>query len=143
VEEDGFLVNGHIAALSMRAKLRGVRSSEGEPIFQRSMQDRTRWELDGGPVYFPTNGCMDASQALMFSGDWNQLVFAWRQDINWKVADQAVIQDAGGNIVYNLFQQDIVALRMTMRLGFQLPNPVNRINEDDSTRYPFSVLEPK
>jgi hypothetical protein len=27
-----------------------------------------------------------------------------------------------------------------MRLGWQLPNPINRVNQNDATRYPFAVL---
>jgi len=34
----------------------------------------------------------------------------------------------------------MVALRAVMRLGWQLPNPINRINPNDATRYPFAVL---
>lgn len=147
VEEDGFAVNGHIADLSLRAKLRGLRASTGEPIFQRSMdrqdvQGATRYELDGEPIFFPRNGSMDSSQALLFSGDWSQLVYAVRQDITYKVLDQAVIQDGSGSIVYNLAQQDMVALRAVLRLGWQVPNPTNHVQSTEASRYPFAALIP-
>lgn len=142
VEEDGYGVTGHVAALTMRAKLRGLRDDNGVPIFNRTVQAASMYELDGAPVEFPRNGSMDASTALMFSGDWTQLVYAMRQDITYKVLSEAVIQDGSGNIVYNLAQQDMVALRAVMRLGWQLPNPINRVNSNSSTRYPFSVLLP-
>lgn len=147
VEEDGFMVNGHVAALSVRAKLRGLRDSQGNPIFMRSLdrqdvQGATRYELDGEPIIFPRNGSMLAASALLFSGDWTQLVYAIRQDITYKVLTEAVIQDGAGNIVYNLAQQDMVALRAVFRLGWQLPNPINRIQETEANRYPFGVLVP-
>lgn len=142
VEQDGYSVTGHVAALTMRSRLRGLRDTTGQPIFVRTMQASTAYDLDGAPIEFPTNGCMDAAQALMFSGDWKQLVYAIRQDITYKILDQAVIQDSSGAIVYNLAQQDMVALRAVMRLGWQLPNPINRVNENSATRYPFSVLLP-
>lgn len=142
VEEDGYMPNGHIGALSMRAKLRGLRDSNGNPIFNRVVQSATMYELDGAPIDFPANGAMDASDALLFSGDWSQLVYSVRQDITYKVLDQAVIQDGSGNIVFNLAQQDMVALRCVMRIGWALPNPTNRVNTNDATRYPFAVLLP-
>ena len=142
VEEDGFGVTGHVAALTMRAKLRGLRDDNGVPIFNRTVQAASMYELDGAPVEFPRNGSMDAATALMFTGDWTQLVYAMRQDITYKILTEAVIQDGSGNIVYNLAQQDMVALRAVMRLGWQLPNPINRVNTSSSTRYPFSVLVP-
>lgn len=151
VEADGFNVNGHISALVMRSRLRGLRAqvydgsstvAGGAPLFMRTMQDGAMYELDGSPVFFPTNGSMDATQALMFSGDWNQLVYSMRQDITFKILTEAVIQDGSGNIVYNLAQQDMVALRAVMRLGWQLPNPINRVQPTEASRYPFAVLVP-
>jgi hypothetical protein len=88
---------------------------------------------------FPTNGAIDQTY-LLVSGEWPQLVYALRQDITYKVLDQAVITDNTGAIVYNLAQQDMVALRCVIRLGFALPNPLNRINQNAATRYPFAVL---
>jgi len=141
VETDGFMVSGHVAHLTMRGGLRGVRDANGQPIFTRSMQDKNRYELDGAPILFPRNGSVVAASSLLISGDWTQLVYSLRQDITYKVLDQAVIQDAAGQIVYNLAQQDMVALRAVMRLGWQLPNPLNRINPTDATRYPFAILQ--
>lgn len=142
VEADGFMANGHVGALTMKAKLRGLRDTTGQPIFLRSMQDAGQYELDGEPIYFPENGAINPAEALLFTGDWNQLVWAVRQDVTVKVLDQAVIQDGAGNIIYNLAQQDMVALRCVFRLGWALPNPINPINSNSATRYPFAVLVP-
>jgi len=140
VENDGFMTTGHVGALTMKARLRGLRDANGIPIFNRSMQETTRYELDGAEVVFPTNGAIDATQGLLISGDWQQLVYAMRQDVTYKVLTEAVIQDAAGNIIYNLAQQDMIALRAVMRLGWQLPNPISRVNQNAATRYPFSIL---
>jgi HK97 family phage major capsid protein len=141
VEADGFMCTGHIAAMPMRGRYRGLRDAQGQPLFKTSIQDSSRYELDGAPVYFPLNDSMDAAQALQFSGDFKQIVYAMRQDLTYKVLDQAVIQDGAGQIVYNLAQQDMVALRAVMRLAWQIPNPINRINTG-ATRYPIGVLKP-
>lgn len=140
VEQDGFAVTGHIGHLSLKGKLRGLRDSEGGLIFSQNMQAANQYFLDGSPIQFPTNGVMPATR-LLISGDYMQLAYSIRQDITWTLATEGVIQDASGNIVYNLFQQDMVAMRVVMRLGFALPNPTNRVNETDATRYPFAVLK--
>jgi HK97 family phage major capsid protein len=142
IETDGFMANGHISHMSMRGKYRGLRDANKQPIFVRSMQDSTRYELDGSPIFFPENGAMDVTKALQFSGDFKQIVYAMRQDLTYKLLTEAVITDATGKIVYNLAQQDMVALRAVMRLAWQVPNPINRMNPG-ATRYPIGVLKPK
>ncbi|OGO13261.1 MAG: hypothetical protein A2Y53_06970 [Chloroflexi bacterium RBG_16_47_49] len=140
VEADGYAVTGNLAHLSMKGILRNTRDINGNPIFKTNMQDVARYELDGAPIFFPNDGCMVPATALMFSGDWSQLVYAFRQDITYKILDQAVIQDAAGTIVYNLAQQDMVALRAVMRLGFALPHPISRM--DAGLGFPFAALIP-
>jgi HK97 family phage major capsid protein len=140
VEADGFMVNGVVAHPSVKGMLRGLRDANGNPIFKRDVQSSSQYEVDGSPIYFPTDGSMVAATNLLFAGDWSQLVYAMRQDITYKVLDQAVIQDGAGNIVYNLAQQDMVALRAVMRLGFALPNPINRMNATAATRCQFAAL---
>lgn len=141
VEADGYGVTGSLAHMSMRGKLRNIRDLQNMPIFKTNMQDADRYELDGTPLYFPTDNSISAT-TLLISGQWNELVYAMRQDITYKILTEAVIQDQAGNIVYNLAQQDMVALRAVMRLGFALPNPPTLMNETDATRYPFAVLKP-
>lgn len=140
LEEDGYMATGHVADTSMKRKLRNVRSTVGDPIFRANMQDTTRYDLDGAPIYFPTNGAISAATAWLISGQWDQLVYSIRQGITYRVLDQAVIQDAAGNTIYNLAQQDMVALRAVMRLGFALPNPINRMQQTAANRAPFAVL---
>ena len=140
VEADGYAVNGNLAHPVMKGILRNTRAIGGEPIFKTNMQDASRYELDGTPLFFENDGTINPATAYMFSGDWSQLVYAVRQDMTFKILDQAVIQDNASNIVYNLAQQDMVALRAVMRLGFALPNPITRMNVNPATRYPFAVL---
>lgn len=142
VEECGYMATGHASAMGMRAKFRGLRDADGNPIFKQSMQSSTQYDLDGSPIFFPRNGALDPEQALMFSGDFKQLLYTMRQDMTYKILDQAVIQDTDGTILYNLAQQDMVALRAVMRLAWQVPNPINRIDSDEATRWPIAVLTP-
>ena len=142
VEESGYVVDGVISAMRGRAALRGIKDDAGRPIFTPSMQDRARYALDGAPVYFPENGSFDATVAQMVAGNWRQLVWAMRQDIETKILTEAVIQDpATKEIVYNLAQQDMIALRVTFRAGFAVPNPATRLNEG-RTLVPFAYIEP-
>lgn len=142
VEQAGYIVDGVIGAMRTRAALRGIKDDASRPIFMPSMQDRTQYALDGAPVYFPENGSFDATVAQMVAGNWRQLVWAMRQDIETKILDQAVIQDPSTKeIVYNLAQQDMIALRVTFRAGFAVPNPATRLNEH-RTLVPFAYIEP-
>jgi len=142
VEADGYFHSGSAASIGMRAQLRGIRDSEGDLIFTKSMQEGSSYFLDGEAMYFPRNGCWDVAQAHLILGEWEKLVWSLRQDITYDVFDQGVIQDATGAIVFNLMQQDMVALRAVMRIGFQVPNPINRLQETEADRYPFAVLIP-
>ena len=52
-----------------------------------------------------------------------------------------MIQDPdSGEILYNLMQNDMVALRAVMRLGWEIPNPINAMVPDKTKRCPFSLL---
>ena len=142
VEEDGFMATGALAAMTMRAKLRGIRAEDGSLIYKSDMQGSTNYALDGAPMYFPQNGAYDNTIAQLIVGDFKQAVYSIRQDVTVKILDQGVIQDpTTKEIVYNLAQQDMVALRIVFRMGWALPNPATRMDED-RVGCPFAYLEP-
>lgn len=143
VEADGYEVNGVVGALSQKAALRGIRGTDGALLFQNDMTSPTKMALAGVPVSFPANGALDPAVALLIAGDWKKAVYSWRQDITFKIFDSGVITDgATGQVVFNLMQQDMLAMRVTCRLGWALPNPENQIQPTDASRYPFAVLVP-
>lgn len=144
VEDDGYIVDGVLAHPTMMGKLRGLRGNDDHPIFKREgMQGRTSYMVDGVPLEWVRTGALDDSAALMVAGQWDKLVYSMRQDMTYTILTEAVIQDPDtGDIVYNLAQQDMVALRAVMRLGWQHPNPVNRMQPTAGNRYPLAVLTP-
>lgn len=150
VEQDGFLPNGAVAALSMRSMLRGLREKDasgnktGQPIFTSAkMEDgKTAYSLDGETILFPRNGAIDPGRSLLIAGDWTQLVWSVRQDLTYKIITEGVITDNNNDIIMNLPQQDSSALRVVFRVGWALPNPINLVNPSIATRYPFATLEP-
>lgn len=142
IEQSGFFPTGHMADISMRAKLRGLKDEVGNPIFKSDMQSGTNYSLDGNRMMFPRNGAFDPGKALMISGDFSQLVYAIRQDITFKIFTEGVIQDPStGEIQYNLMQNDMVALRAVMRLGWEIPNPIHAMAKDKTKRCPFAVYK--
>ncbi|MBQ8094106.1 MAG: phage major capsid protein [Clostridia bacterium] len=144
VEESGISVNTYVGALQLRAKLRGAVDTAGQPIFRMAYTSGAAgtmiYELNGTPVAFPENGSLDGTRALLLAGNFNYMRYAIRQDVTYKILDQATITDNEGRVILNLAQQDCVALRAVMRLGWALPRPVNLVSGRDY--FPFAVLTP-
>lgn len=135
VEESGYNVSGVLGGVDVKSAFRTMLDNNGQPI--------KGTEIDGLPKAYVDNGAWDKSKAKMIVGDFSQAVYSIRQDITFKVLDQAIIQDpASGDILYNLAQDDMVALRVTMRLGWEVPNPINSLQPDEHIRFPFAVILP-
>lgn len=104
VEEDGFIANAIVGGVGLKSGFRNMLDETGQPI--------KGTEIDSINRYYVDNGAWDNSAAKLITGDFNNLVYAIRQDITYKVLDQATITDASGKVLYNLAQQDMVALRV-------------------------------
>lgn len=144
IEHAGYMPNNCISAINMRAKLRGLKNTMGNPIFKTDMQGSTQYSLDGVPMYFPLNGAYDSSKANMIIGDFTQAVYSIRQDMTFKVFTEGIVQDpVTKDIVYNLMQNDMIALRAVMRLGWEIPNPIKSLKPDKTKRCPFAIYKPK
>lgn len=135
VEESGYNVTAVLGGPEIKGKFRMMLDTTGQPIAGTEIGDLRRITVD--------NGAWDKTLSQMIVGDFSQAVYAIRQDITYKVLSEAVIQDpTDGSIMYNLAQEDMVALRVVMRLGWEIPNPINALSPDEGTRFPFASIYP-
>jgi len=137
VELDGFDVNGHVTNRGYKARLRRARDTTGQKLL-----DIAAGSIEGSPVVYAMNGLWPtgSGSAELISGDWSQAMLGVRRDFTYKILDQAVITDAGGLVIYNLPQQDMVAMRVVARFAFQVANPLTYDRPTEAQRYPFGVL---
>lgn len=152
VEADGYMPNGFFGRMQLRAKLRGARDAQKQFLFENSTTGIKDTPIRIGTLFDEqiifsrggfTNFATGASLYSLITGDWDQGIIGIRQDISYKMLDQAVLTDANGAIVFNLPQQDMVAMRVVARFGFAVPNPTNRLQTTTANRYPFGVLQQK
>ena len=134
VENDGFVPTVIYGGVELKSAFRNMVDTTGQPI--------QGTEIDSIPRVFVMNGSWDKTNAKFITGDFNNLVYAIREDITYKVLTEATITDANGKVLYNLAQQDMVALRVKMRLGWTVPNPINALEPDNAKRFPFALAEP-
>lgn len=135
VETSGFDVTGILGGVALKQAFReGLLDTTNQPLANSEVTALNR--------VFADNGSWDNTLAKFIVGDFKQAVYAIRQDITFKLLDQGVITDGSGNVTLNLAQQDCVALRVVMRLGWEIPNPINATNPDETTRFPFALVEP-
>lgn len=135
VEESGYDVNALLGGVGLKGKFRMMTDTTGQPLNTTEIGSVRREYLD--------NGAWDKDEATLIAGDFSQAVYSIRSDVDYKVLTEAVIQDPStGEILYNLAQEDMVALRVTFRMGYAIPNPVNALDGTD-TRFPFAALVPE
>lgn len=136
VEADGFDVNGLIANTAYKGRLRNARATDGQPLLD------INGNVYGVNVRYPLRGLWPtgASAAEAIAGDFTQAILGVRQDFTYKILDQAAIFDNTGTLIYNLPQQDMVALRVVFRCAFQVANVLNYDQATEASRYPFAAL---
>lgn len=139
---DGYSVNGFASRPGLQWSLRGVRSTDGVPIYGQLVGDNGGPGLYGYPLNEVDNGSFDASTAQLIAADWSKFVIGVRQDITYDIFKEGVISDDNGKVIVNLMQQDSKALRVVFRVGYVGANPITALNANDATRFPAGVLTP-
>ena len=144
VEKSGYLPNAIIGGPSINSAFRGSITSLGVNVTDQGEIGRLARHVD-------LTGGFDESTAFAIVGDFRYLVYSFREEMSMKLLTESSIYDpVTGSRLYALAQQDMVALRFKMRLGFALPNPVNRVSgtlssdgkyiEKGAAAYPFAVI---
>jgi len=161
VEADGFIPDGWFFSLAEMASLRGLRDVNRQFLFVGSgpantglanagpeLTSRRRgkmgyqgqiYNLDAYTSALGLAGfALTSGNARYVGGDYSQGLIGVRQDITYKILSEATLYNPDGSVMFALAQQDMVALRAVIRVAFQVPNPITRMNAT-GTRYPFAV----
>ena len=144
LEADGFEADSVVAATSFKGKLRAARASDGQRLDIGRISGDMKM-LDGMNISYPMRGLWSTAtgstvpRAIFLQRD--QFVIGVRQDISFKLFTEGVIQDDSGAIVYNLMQQDMSAMRLTFRVGWQVANVINYDQGTEANRYPAASLD--
>lgn len=145
---DGFAFNGFISRPGLHWSLIGLRDAGGKPIYgsgdaNNLVNGVPTSNLYGYPLNEVTTGVWDPADAVLLGADWTKVVLGIRQDITFQLFTEGVISDDAGKVILNLMQQDSKALRVVFRVGFQVANPMTRLNSNAATRYPAAVILPE
>lgn len=136
---EGYALNGFAARPGLNWRLIGLRNEQGTPIYTPSLSMGAPSTLYGYPLNEVVNGSWDNDYELI-GADWSKFIVGVRQDMTFRIFSEGVITDENGVVVVNLMQQDAKAMRVVFRVGFQVANPINRVEEDDAARYPAGVI---
>jgi HK97 family phage major capsid protein len=147
LEADGYEADGFLAAIAARPLLRSARDTTGQRLDPGRVGGDLR-SIDGYPIAYPMRGLWPASGGVgvdgvaMIGGAWMEnFVVGVRKDITMKVLTESVITDNSGAIIYNLAQQDMTAVRLVFRVGWQVKNTINNDQPIEANRYPAAYLK--
>jgi len=140
VERSGYVANAVIAYIGMKASLRSMKTTTGQPYYTDYVISNGKYVMEGAEVHYPRNGSVDPDQFLMMVGDFNKVLYAIGHDFTMDPINQGKIESEDGLMSVNLSSQHKIAIRFFMRVAWSAPNPSNRLNPDSATRFPVSVL---
>jgi HK97 family phage major capsid protein len=112
-----FDVNAFISTKKNRSTLRDVKKVESGVVVE-TLYDRGADTLDGHPVA----NLKALEKGTLYAGDFDYMYYGIPYGMNYKVSEEAqlsTLTNADGTPV-NLFEQELVALRVTMDVAFMI-----------------------
>ncbi len=145
VEDDGFDANELYSKKSIRRLLRNMRDGDGRPVMQTSLAgSQSVTSIWDTPTEIMDNGILPATVRAI-AADRNYAIIGRRSDMEWKTLDQATLTQSvtiSGttfrSVAASLAEQDMVALRFKIRLGFTYMDPTTY--EGGNGACPFAVM---
>ena len=115
VEASGYDVNAFAAPISLKSALRKAKDDNGNAVF-KDITANTPAELYGNPLAYVRNGAWDDTKSKAFGGNFDYCLVGVLQNIDYRISEDATL--GSGETAINLFEQDMLALRATMHIGF-------------------------
>ena len=132
VEMSGYDPTAIVTGVEMKSVFRAMSvDSVGQPT-------AGTW-LDSLSKYYLDNGAWDSTRAMMIIGDFKQAMWAPREDMNYRISEDASITHSDGKL-HSLFETDSSALRVCWRSAFAIPNPINILQPNGALRFPFAII---
>jgi HK97 family phage major capsid protein len=152
VETDGYTPRRWVISPSFKGVIRNTRDANKGFLYPPSGPANTGgadagwagsiWNVPAFVSMLGMAGFSGTPTATAFLLDTSMFYAAVREDIRFEMFKEGVITDGAGAVLVNLMQQDMKAVRVVMRLAWQVANPANRVNPTAATRYPASVVKP-
>lgn len=130
VEKEGNEVSHVVAGPRFKSKLRGLRATTGELIYS-DLKGGSTGEVFGAQVDYMKNGVWNDAIGLALALDASKVRVGVRSDMSYKVLDQATI--GTGADALNLAERDMVALRVKMRLGWEIADNATRLGSSPAS----------
>jgi len=137
--DDGFAATGYVANPQFQTRLRSARDANGQLLTDVNGGVNNIWGL---PTVYPMPGLWPTGDeaAEVFALQRENFIVGVRQDFTVTMSNTAVIQDNTSAIQFNMFQQDMTAIRIVFRVGWQVNNPINYTQTTEANRYPAAVM---
>lgn len=118
VEDNDYEPNAFISKRQNRTALRSI--VDGEGALAERMYDRKANELDGLPVVDLKSD--EFEKGNIYTGDFDQIRYGIPFNIEYKISEDAQLSTvvASDGEPVNLYEQELIALRATMDIGFMV-----------------------
>ena len=131
ISEHGGITNGYALSPKAKAILLTATDDNGRPLFVDNIAQNGVPTILGAPTHI-SKGCK-TTDAIAYAGDWTKAVYGVTQALKMTPSDQATLTLSDGSTI-NLWQQNMVAIRAEMEIGFRADTTVfNRFTYTEKT----------
>lgn len=114
VEAEDLEPNGFIAPRTLKAKIRNDKTAALNYVVEDKVSGEPA-RMHGEAIVYTKH--FDKTKAELLTGDFDKIYVGILDEIEYKVSEEGTVGDI------NLFEQDMVAIRATMRVGFLVVKP--------------------
>ena len=114
VEDDEYSVTSIVTHNGMKKIFRNLRDTNGNALVIPGGISGS--QIYQTPIFVPQAKAWDKTKAEVILGDFTKAVIGTREDITYEILKEATV---GG---INLAEQDLIAVKCTMRFGFEVIN---------------------